>query len=61
MVKVQQDRSFIDSKPEIISRPEDNTEEDELQSGLLSSKIKSECSGSDGNIFPPGKMSPKRA
>lgn len=52
MVKMQ-DRSFIDSKSEITPRPEGSTEEEDLQSNLLSSEIKTENVSGDANIFPP--------
>lgn len=51
-----QDRSFIDTKPEIGARPEDASEEEDLQGNLLSSKIKAENLPPDGNMFAPGNL-----
>lgn len=49
-----QDRPFIDTKTEMGSRPEDASEEEDLQSNLMSSKIKAENLPPDGNMFAPG-------
>lgn len=56
-VSKMQDRSFMDPKSEMSSRPEDASEEEDLQSNLMSSKIKAENMPPDGNMFAPGTYS----